>query len=111
MIIPKYLQRPGMTADEKQRLIAWINSKRAKMKAAPAFDSEEKAVKGAVQTLKRDKLSNPSVWKEPKDVGKKYAVVALPLREDAQISGYTKTVNEQRIADIANRRIDEIEEV
>lgn len=111
MIIPKYLQRPGMTADEKKRLVAWIESKREKMKKAPAFDTEEKAVKGAVQTLKREKYSNPSVWKEPQDMGKKYAVVVLGLRETAQISGYTETVDEQRIADIANRRIDEIEEV
>lgn len=111
MIIPKYLQRPDMPAEEKQRLIAWIKSKREKMKAAPAFESEDKAIKGAVQTLKRDKLSNPSVWKEPQDIGKKYAVVVLALREDAQISGYTETVDEQRIVDIANRRIDEIEEV
>lgn len=111
MIIPKYLQRPGMTADEKKRLVAWIESKREKMKSAPAFDSEEKAIKGAVQTLKREKYSNPSVWKEPQDMGKKYAVVVLDLRETAQISGYTETVNEQRIFDIANHRIDEIEEV
>ncbi len=111
MIIPKYLQRPNMPTEEKQRLVAWIKSKRAKMKAAPTFDSEEKAVKGAVQTKKREKLSNPSVWKEPQDIGQKYAVVVSALREDAQISGYTETVNQQRIFDIANHRIDEIEEV
>lgn len=111
MIIPKHLQHPGMTADEKKRLVAWIESKREKMKKAPAFDTEEKAVKGAVQTLKREKYSNPSVWKEPQDLGRKYAVVVLDLRETAQISGYTETVDEQRIADIANRRLDEIEEV
>ena len=111
MIIPKHLQHPGMTEDEKKRLIAWIESKREKMKAAPAFDSEEKAIKGAVQTLKREEYSNPSVWKEPEDIGQKYAVVVLDLRETAQISGYKETVDEQRIVDIAKRRIDEIEEV
>lgn len=111
MIIPKYLQRPGMTADEKKRLVAWIESKREKMKKAPAFDTEEKAVKGAVQTLKREEYSNPSVWKEPQDVGRKYAVVVSELRETAQISGYTETVDQQRIFDIANRNVDEIEEV
>ena len=112
MIIPKYLQRPDMTADEKKKLIAWIKSKREKMKKAPVFDSEEKAVKGAVQTLKREELSCPSVWKEPQDMGTNYAVVVLGLREDAQISGYTETVDEQEIFDIANGRgVDEIEEV
>ena len=111
MIIPKYLQRPGMTEDEKKGLVAWIENKRKKMKAAPVFDTEEKAIKGAVQTLKREELSCPSVWKEPEDVGKKYAVVVLDLRETAQISGYKETVDEQKIVDIVKRRIDEIEEV
>lgn len=111
MIIPKYLQRSNMTAEEKQRLIAWIKNKREKMKQVPVFDDKEKAIKGAVQTLKREKYSNPSVWKEPQDIGQKYAVVVLSLREDAQISGYTETVDVQRITDIANNRIDEIEEV
>ena len=112
MIIPKYLQRPGMTADQKQKLITWIKRKRENMKKAPVFESEEKAIKGAVQTLKREELSCPSVWKEPQDIGEKYAVVVLGLREDAQISGYTETVNEQEIVDIAKGRgVDEIEEV
>lgn len=111
MIIPKYLQLPNMTADEKKRLVAWIESKREKMRKAPAFDTEDKAVKGAVQTLKREEYSNPTVWKEPRDIGQKYAVVEMGLREDAQISGYTETVDFQRIFDIANRNVDEIEEV
>ena len=112
MIIPKYLQRPGnMTVEAKKRLIAWIESKREKMREAPAFETEEAAIKGAVQELKRDKYSNPTVWKEPQDIGQKYAVVVLGLREDAQISGYTETVEFQRIFDIANHKIDEIEEV
>lgn len=111
MNIPKYLQRPDMTGEEKKRLIAWIKTKREKMRKAPTFEREDQATKAAVQTLKREKLSNPSVWKEPEDIGRKYAVVVLPLREAAQISGYTETVNQQRIFDIANHRIDEIEEV
>ena len=45
-------------------------------------------------------------------MGTNYAVVVLGLREDAQISGYTETVDEQEIFDIANGRgVDEIEEV
>jgi hypothetical protein len=111
MIIPKYLQRPDMTGEEKKRLISWIESKREKMRKAPAFETEDAAIKGAVQELKRDKYSNPTVWKEPQDMGKKYAVVVLGLRETAQISGYTETVDFQRIFDIANRNVDEIEEV
>lgn len=112
MVIPKYLQRPGMTADEKKRLISWIQKKREKMKEAPTFDTEDMAIRRAVQTLKREEDSNPTVWKEPQDVGRKYAVVVLALREDAGISGYTETVDFQRIFDIANGRgVDEIEEV
>ena len=112
MIIPKYLQRPGMTEDEKKRLVKWIERKREKMKKAPVYETEEEAIKGAVQTLKREKYSNPTVWKEPRDIGQKHAVVVDGLREDAQISGYTETVDFQRIFDIANNRgVDEIEEV
>lgn len=108
MIIPKYLQRPGMTANEKKRLIAWIESKRVKMKEAPAYASEQEATRAAVKTLNRDKYSLPSVWKEPQDIGNKYAVVVSPLRETAQISGYTETVDQQKIFNYGS---DEIEEV
>ena len=108
MIIPKYLQRPGMTANEKKRLITWIESKREKMKEAPAYASEQVATREAVKTLNRDKYSLPSVWKEPQDIGNKYAVVVSPLRETAQISGYTETVDQQKIFNYGS---DEIEEV
>lgn len=111
MIIPKYLQRPDMTEDEKRRMIAWIETKREKMRKAPAFEREDAATKAAVQGFKRETILMPSVWKEPRDVGQKYAVVEMGLREDAQISGYTETVDFQRIVDLADRDIDEIEEV
>lgn len=112
MIIPKYLQRPGMTEDEKKRLISWIKTKREKMRKAPTFDDENAATKAAVQDLKQEKVLMPTVWKEPRDIGQKYAVVEMELREAALISGYTETVDFQRIFDIANNRgVDEIEEV
>ena len=110
MIIPKYLQRPDMTDDEKRKLIAWIETKREKMKQAPTFDDERSATNAAAQDLKQEKVLMPTVWQEPKDIGRKYAVVEMGLREDAQISGYTETVDFQKIFDIANMH-DEIEEV
>lgn len=110
MIIPKYLQRPNMTEDEKRQLIEWIKTKREKMRKAPTFDEERAATTEAVMDLKRGVMM-PTVWKEPRDVGQKYAVVEMGLREDAQISGYTETVDFQRIVDLADRDIDEIEEV
>lgn len=112
MIIPKYLQRPDMTEDDKRRMIAWIKTKREKMRKAPTFENEDMAVKAAVRDFKQEKAMLPTVWKEPEDIGKRYAEVEMGLREDAQISGYTETVDFQKIFDIANGRgIDEIEEV
>ena len=111
MIIPKYLQRPDMTEERKQQLIKWIEEKREKMRKAPTYESEAEAAKAAVQGLKQGKIMMPTVWKEPRDIGQKYAVVEMGLREDAQISGYTETVDFQKIVDITNRDIDEIEEV
>ena len=111
MIIPKYLQRPGMTEEEKRRMIAWIETKRKKMREAPTFETEDAATKAAVNDLQQKKTMMPTVWKEPEDIGKRYAVVSMELREAAQISGYTETVDPQKIYDIANRGVDEIEEV
>lgn len=111
MIIPEYLQRPDMTDKEKQRMIAWIKTKRAKMRDAMTFETESAATKAAVQERKDGDALSPSVWKEPEDIGQKYAVVPMELREAAQISGYTETVDEQKIFDIAKRDTDEIEEV
>ena len=81
------------------------------MRKAPTHESEAEAAKAAVQGLKQGKIMMPTVWKEPRDIGQKYAVVEMGLREDAQISGYTETVDFQKIVDITNRDIDEIEEV
>ena len=111
MIIPKHLQRPDMTKDEKQRLIAAIEKCRVKMRKAPTFEEESTATKEAVQGFKQDKILMPSVWKEPRDIGQKYALVEMGLREDAANGGYTETVDFQRIVDLADRDIDEIEEV
>lgn len=111
MIIPKYLQRPDMTKERKRHLIAWIETKREKMRQAPTFETEGAATKAAVNELQQKKTMMPTVWKEPEDIGQKYAVVSMELRETAQISGYTETVDAQKIFDIANRGTDEIEEV
>ena len=111
MIIPKYLQRPNMTSEEKRNLEYWVRSKREIMKSAPAYPTEDEAKNGAVEMLKREELSLPSVWREPRDVGRDYAVVDSPKREAAQISGYTETVDQQSIFDIARGDVDEIEEV
>lgn len=111
MIIPNYLQRPGMTEEERRRMIAWIKTKREKMREAPTFETESAATKAAVQDLKDEKVLLPTVWKEPEDIGQRYAVVPMELREAAQISGYTETVDSQKIFDIAKRGVDEIEEV
>lgn len=112
MIIPKYLRHPNMTEDDRRRLIDWIKSKRKKMQKAPTFDDESTAVKAAVRDLKQERVMMPTVWKEPEDIGKRYAEVEMELREAAQISGYTETVDFQKIVDIANGRgVDDIEEV
>lgn len=111
MIIPKYLQRPGMTEDRKRKLIEWIQKNREKMRKAPTFETESAATKAAVNDLQQKKVMLPTVWREPEDIGKRYAVVPMELRESAQISGYEETVDAQKIYDIANRGTDEIEEV
>lgn len=111
MIIPKYLQYPGMTNEDKSRLEEWIKSNREIMKSAPAYPTEDKAKNRAVEMLKREEMSLPSVWREPRDVGRDYAVVDTPEREAAQISGYTETVDQQSIYNIARGDVDEIEEV
>ena len=111
MIIPKYLQYPDMTEEEKRSLEEWIRSKREIMKSAPAYPTEDEAKNGAVEMLKREEQSLPSVWREPRDVGRDYAVVDVPKREAAQISGYTETVDQMSILDIAKGDVDEIEEV
>lgn len=58
----------------------------------------------------RDKRSR--VWKEPKDVGARYAVAHGANRENAAISGYAEGINEQAICDMdketRGKQIDEI---
>lgn len=110
MIIPKHLKRPGMTAEETNRMKKWITEKRKIMRKAPAFATVQEATDAAVRMAKKDEDSNPSVWKEPLDIGKKYAVVHFDDRENAYISGYTEVVDEQQVFDKANH-IDEIKEV
>jgi hypothetical protein len=63
MIIPKYLQYPDMTEEEKRSLEEWIRSKREIMKSAPAYPTEDEAKNGAVEMLKREEQSLPSVWR------------------------------------------------
>ena len=110
MIIPKHLKRPGMTAEETKNLKKWIAEKRKIMRNAPSFATVQEATDAAVKTAKTDKDSIPTVWKEPLDIGRKYAVVHFDDRENAYISGYTEVVDEQQVFDKANH-IDEIKEV
>lgn len=115
MMIPKYLQRPGMSEDAKKRLEQFVETKRKEMQAAPTFKKPEAATQAAVKMSQKNPQSFPSVWKEPPDVGKKYAVVHTENREDAQIAGYTEVVDEQKVFDkakgITRKSYDEIEEV
>ena len=115
MKIPAHLQHPGMTAEQKKRIEERVNECRKTLSQAPAFETTEEAIKGAVKMAKNEEYSFPSVWKEPQDVGKKHAVVHTKIREKAQNAGYTEEIDEQRIFDLANgvRRVreDVIEEV
>lgn len=115
MIIPKYLQRKGMSQEEMKRLEAFVASRRKRMESAPTFDTEAAATQAAVKLYRKDELTLPSVWKEPADIGTKHAVVEIDNREDALISGYEEEVDQQEIVDkaktVRKADIDEIEEV
>lgn len=93
----------------------WIKTKREKLKREPAYDSIQAATNKAVSMAKAEPLSNPSVWREPSDVGEKITVVKFKDRENAYVAGYKEVVDGQTIYDIANGRetdgIDTIEEV
>lgn len=102
MKIPKHLQWPGMSTEQKKRQVALVQKSRNAMSKAPAFSTTEEAVEEAVKMAKGEKYSSPSVWKEPQDVGKKYAVVHADNREVAQNAGYTEEVDEQEIYDLAH---------
>lgn len=109
------LMKPGMTGERLKKIEQWIKSKRAIMLQQPTFPTEEKATKEAVALRRRDPVSNPSVWKQPKDVGKQHTVVVSKHRENAYIAGYEETVDEQEVCDIAlgrggKDRYDEIED-
>ena len=112
MKIPNHLKHPGMTAEHKKRVVAFVKECRNVLSKAPAFDTTDEAVEAAVQMAKKEEYSLPSVWKEPQDVGTQHTVVHTALREKAQNAGYTEEVDEQQIFDLANGRgTDEIEEV
>lgn len=107
---------PKSNPEGRKKFEAMVKSRREKLKGAPAFDSVQTATKKAVATHKEDDLSIPSVWKEPRDVGKKYTVIKIAQREDAYISGYKEVVDQQEIHDISigragEHRYDDIEEV
>lgn len=99
MKIPKHLRWPE-TDDQKKRVVALVKESRSVMSKAPAFDTTEEAIDEAVKLAKKEKFSFPSVWKEPQDIGTKYAVVHTDLREEAHNAGYTEEIDEQKIFDL-----------
>lgn len=106
---------PGSDPERREKFEEWIKSKRNKLKNEPAFETPQEAIEAAKKLAQREEYSFPSVWREPKDVGKRYTVIHTRNRENAYVSGYTEVVDEQKIFDIANGRqsdsIDEIEEI
>ncbi len=109
------MMKPGMTGEKKKMIELWIKSNRAIMLQQPTFQTKERATKEAVALSRRDPLSDPSVWKQPKDVGKQHTVVVLKHRENAYIAGYEETVDAQEVYDISigrggKDRYDEIED-
>lgn len=112
MNIPEHLRRPDMTAERKKFLEEWVAAKREIMRGAPTFNTTEEATAEAIRLLKEDELTNPSVWKEPKDIGNKYAVIHSQDRENAYNCGYTEAVDTSRLYELMRGdEIDEIEEV
>ena len=112
MKIPKRFLREGMTADEKKRLEAWIESKLNKLREEPAFDGQNEAVQAAVKASQKGQHRFPSVWKEPEDIGNKFVVVRTENRERAYDCEYTEVVDEQKIFYLAHgRRDDDTDEI
>ena len=116
MNIPKHLNRTGMTEERKKHVEKFVNECRKALRKAPAFDTTDAAIEAAVQMAKKEEYSFPSVWKEPRDIGKNHTVVIQDLREKAQNAGYTEEINEHKIFDLANdikrdEDTDEIEEI
>lgn len=110
MIENKKLQWPGMSLEKKKQQAVLIAEKRKIVSQEPTCATEQEAVKTAVIRAKREKGSFPSVWKEPQDIGSKFAVIHTKNRENAHIAGYDEKVGEQEIHDLANGT-DEIKEV
>lgn len=112
MKIPEHLLwDPNMTEEKRKSQEKFVESERERMKKAPTYDTEEEAIRAAVAAVKKDDVLR-SVWKEPEDIGNRYAVVELSgLRERAYNSGYTETVKEEKIFKLAKKDIDEIEEL
>ena len=114
MNIPKHLQRPDMTDERRKFIEEGVTRCRKAMSKVPAFETVQEATDRAVEMVRAEKYSFPSVWKEPQDVGKKHAVVRGELREKAYNAGYTEEINERRIGQLAlgiKDEPDEIEEV
>lgn len=111
MKIPKHLGQPGMTAERKKFVVAHVKECRKALSKAPAFDTTQAAIDRAVEMVKSEEYSFPSVWKEPQDVGKKHAVVRGDLREKAYNAGYTEEITERRIGRLALGLQDDDEEI
>ena len=100
MKIPKHLGF-SKTDERKKQVVAFVKECRKALSNAPAFDTTDEAVEAAVQMVKKEDQSLPSVWKEPQDLGTKHTVVHASLREKAYNAGYTLEISTQKIFDIA----------
>ncbi len=115
--IPKHLLYTGITPKGKKFAEEAVKESREVLRAAPTFSTADEAVRVAVAIYKeaedRGDVALPSVWKEPSDIGSKYAVVDHELREDAYDAGYTEVADDQKIVDIVLGRdsfnLDEVE--
>lgn len=103
---------PNSNQEGRKKFEEWVRSKREKVQREPTFDSVQAATNKAVSMRKQEPLSHPSVWKEPRDMGKRYTVVRIEHRENAYIAGYKEVISEQDVHDMANgkNRVDDIEE-
>ena len=54
MKIPKHLALPGMPAEQKKRVVAFVKECRKALSKAPAFDTTEEAVDEAVKQAKKE---------------------------------------------------------
>lgn len=102
MEIPKHLLLPDMPEEHRIRVVAYVKACRKALNDSPSFDTIDAAVEAAIKMENAEKYSIPSVWKQPQDMGTKYTVVHVSLREKAQNAGYIEEVDEQAIADLVN---------